>query len=324
MKTLTVTGLVLLLGLALPGSSQTQSSRIDNLPYEIYPLVLDVKPNLPSPFTGKNGEDYVIAVTSENKYAIIAVTVGNDREICRQLITDSVDFPELAATGLHTEASLDNIQSITGRSLAEITTLGRPGGLSQDGFLADDENILAVIKGDNRLVKKMDLTHPQLAKPLFHVLNMMDTDLKLGRWNMARHKWENIQYFYYNGQQVFVEAEDTKGGQQSIFNDSIEGAFYIKLWHQFDSTELQFLKKRYANLSDPEFNELMDRLGTIHTGEMEPQYIMRYGFYEGHTYWRADPVAIAFIFGLKDLTELDTLFDHDLHTVLTGHYTQHP
>jgi hypothetical protein len=54
---------------------------------------------------------------------------------------------------------------------------------------------------------------------------------------------------------------------------------------------------------------------------MQPQYIMRYGFYEGHTYWRTDPVSIAFIFGLKDLEEMEEAFPAKLYEMLTGHFT---
>ncbi len=66
------------------------------------------------------------------------------------------------------------------------------------------------------MVRRLGLTHPRLARPLFHVLNMMEEDLRLNRWNMAGHRWENITSFYYQGKKVFVEAEDTKGGQKSI------------------------------------------------------------------------------------------------------------
>ena len=43
----------------------------------------------------------------------------------------------------------------------------------------------------------------------------------------------------------------------------------------------------------------MGRLTRLRTGEMEPYYIMRYGFYEGHTEYRVDPIALAVTFGLK-------------------------
>ena len=69
-------------------------------------------------------------------------------------------------------------------------------------------------------------------------------------------------------------------------------------------------------------NELIKKISHIHTGEMAPYYIMRYGFYEGHTAWRADPIAISFVFGIKSLSEMDRLSGHNLYTSLTRHYTK--
>jgi len=48
---------------------------------------------------------------------------------------------------------------------------------------------------------------------------------------------------------------------------------------------------------------------------------MRYGFYEGHTSYRADPIAIAFIFGLRSLEEIEELFQGKLYKTLTEHFT---
>lgn len=314
--------LIILFLSSLQSLTQNNYIQVDSIPYKIYPQVNDTKPNLPSPFITNGGREFVIAVTKEEKYAIIQVTFSNNREICQQLIVDTTDFPLLAQTGLHSEERLDQVKTITGRSVEEITELGRPNGLSQAGFMAQDENIISVIKADNRIVSQLGHTHPQLAKPLFHVLNMMDTDLLLNRWNMSKHRWENIRYFYYNRHKVFVEVEDTKGGQKSIFNDNIEGGFYIQLWREFDAQEIQFLKEHYGHLSPKEFNELKTQLSFINTGEIEPQYIMRYGFYEGHTFWRTDPIAIAFIFGLKSLDELNRIFEGKLYEILTNHFTE--
>ena len=150
----------------------------------------------------------------------------------------------------------------------------------------------------------------------------MDTDLTLNRWNMARHRWENIRYFFYNNRKVFVEVEDTKGGQLSIFDDGIEGGFYIKLWREFDKEELKLLKDKYGHLTATQFDTLKTLLGSINTGEIQPQYIMRYGFYEGHTFWRTDPITIAFIFDLKTLAELDQVFEENLYRILTNHFTE--
>ena len=65
----------------------------------------------------------------------------------------------------------------------------------------------------------------------------------------------------------------------------------------------------------------MSRLTRLHTGEMEPYYIMRYGFYEGHTEYRVDPIALAVTFGLKPLTEIEQAFSGELDQVLTRHFT---
>jgi len=300
--------------------AQTYPALLDTIPYAIYPEVLPDPPDLPSPFQTNNGKEYVIAVTKMNQYAIIEVTLTNTREICQQLIIDSIDFPHLAKTGLHSEVELNKTKEITGRSLDEITSLARPNALSQAGFLAADEDIISVLKGDNQIVKKIGLTHPKMAAPLFHVLNMMDTDLALERWNMAKHKWENIHHFWYHEKKVYVEVEDTKGGQKSIFDDQIEGGFFIKLWRPFTQEEMIELEACFSHLTSEALDQLKKSISSMNIGEMEPQYIMRYGFYEGHTYWRADPIAISFIFGLKSLEVLNQIFEGKLDQVLMQHF----
>jgi hypothetical protein len=303
-------------------SGQNQIIDISEFSCTLYPGLNEDIPELPSPFLGSDGNEYVIAVNIDNKYAIIPVSLSNDRGICKQLVVDTFDFPDLAKTGLHKDSSFIELETITGKTLSEITTDGRPGGLSSDGFMASDEDVLSVLIGDNQIVKRLDLTHPQLAKPLFHVLNMMDEDLNLDRWNMRIHQWDHITYFFYNKKKINVIARDTKGGQKSIFNDGIGGAFHITLWREFDDEEIEFLKKIYNHLTSEQFSELKKLLSTIDTGEMEPQYIMRYGFYEGHTGWRTDPVAISFIFGLRMLSELEEIYTETLYEVLTTHFVE--
>jgi hypothetical protein len=313
--------MLLIAGIIIQCTSRNQKLDLTLLPYKIYPEVNNDRPDLDSPFTSKEKEEYVIAITKDNAFAIIPVTLSNERGICKQLIVDTLDFPDLVKNGIHSETQLDRIKTITGWSLDTISHLGRPQGLSHGGFMAEDEDILSVIRSDNHIVKKLDLTHPELAKPLFHVLNMIDWDLSLDRWNMAEHRWDNISSFYYNGNIINVEAFDTKGGQRSIFNDSIEGAFHIKLSHEFSNKETEYLHQHYGHLSEEEMEEFKARISYLNIGEMQPQYIMRYGFYEGHTFWRACPVAISYIFGFKSLGELDQLFEGDLFNIITNLYT---
>ena len=313
--------LLLIAVIVIQCTSKNQKIDLTLLPYKIYPEVNSDKPDLESPFCSQDNEEYVIAITKEKTFAIIPVILSNEKGICKQLVVDTLDFPDLAKSGIHAEAQLDQIKTITGWSLDTISHLGRPERLSHGGFMAEDEDILSVIRSDNRIVKKLGLKHRELAKPLFHVLNMMDMDLSLDRWNMARHRWDNITSFHYNGNIVYVEAYDTKGGQRSIFNDSIEGAFHIKLWHEFSQEETEYLNQHYAHLSEEEMEEFKARLSFLNIGEIQPQYIMRYGFYEGHTFWRACPVAISYIFGFISLEELDKLFEGDLFKIISSHYT---
>jgi hypothetical protein len=72
----------------------------------------------------------------------------------------------------------------------------------------------------------------------------------------------------------------------------------------------------------PQLIELEEKLTTIHFNEMVPYYLMRYGFYEGHTDYRADPIAIAYIFGLKSIEEIEHFFPGNLYQTLTQHFTR--
>jgi len=76
---------------------------------------------------------------------------------------NSGDFPSLAETGLHLDDELEKKDMITGIPVSLITYIGRPNRFSWAGFMAEDEDIISVLKGDNNLVKKIGLTHPQMA-----------------------------------------------------------------------------------------------------------------------------------------------------------------
>jgi hypothetical protein len=41
---------------------------------------------------------------------------------------------------------------------------------------------------------------------------------------------------------------------------------------------------------------------------MGARYFRRHGFNESHTEWRADLLAIAFVFGLKDIEDIERAF----------------
>jgi hypothetical protein len=296
--------------------------------YPCYPETLDAKPVIPSPYTTLDGAEIVTAFTKDQKYTLIPVTVEHGEPLNykqrqwgkgRQLEVDAADFPTLARTGLHSETELNQTKMITGRSIVEITELGRPGRSSGAGFMSHDEDIVSVLREDNQLVRELGLTHPQMARPLFHVWNMILRDFELKR--LGRF-WEHIEYILYNGKKVYLKAEGTRGWQESLFDDEILGMYQFEIWRELDQDEKAFLYEKYSSLSEEQIAEFIKKLSHFHTGEMVPYYIMRYGFYEGHTDYRADPIAIAYIFGLRSLAEIENTFPGNLYDVLTEHFVR--
>ncbi len=281
---------------------------------------------LSSPYMTKDGKEIVVILSGDSNHRLITVTVENGEPLNyeqrqwgkgRQLYVDADDFPTLAKTGLHSDVELEQIKTITGRSIVEITELGRPGSLSGAGFMAEDEDIISILGGDNRLVSKLGLTHSQMAKPLYHEWNMILEDNKLKR--LGRF-WEHC--ILYNENKIFIKVEGSRGWQESLFNDEIKGMYQMEMWRELELEEKAFLLEKYPDLGEVRMTELQKKLSHIHTGEMVPYYIMRYGFYEGHTDYRADPIAISFVFGFKSLQEIEAAFPGKLYEALTEHHTR--
>ncbi len=281
--------------------------------YPLYPETLETEPQVPSPLTTADGTELVIATTSAGRYGIVPVTL---KAKDRQCEADANDFPTLAGTGLHAEVELDRTRTITGRSVVEIAEFGLAGYLSDDGFLGADEEVVAILKDDNRTVKALGLTHPELARPLFYIWNMMNVDLDLNRWNMAEHRWRNMTTLLSRGRRVRLNAGDTNGGQLSIFADRIEGSFWIEIDGDLTQREQSFLTQRYAHLDGRQMGALIRALTRIRTGEIQPHYITWYGFYEGRTPWRTPPVALALVFGLRTLEEIEAAFPGRLYELM--------
>ena len=298
--------------------------------YPLYPRHLEKRPDIPSPYVADDGTEVVTALMKNGQYALMPVTVENGSPLLysarvptlygkdQQLQVDRGDFPALAKSGLHSDVELDSKDTITGMSIDLITYIGRPGRFSGAGFMADDEDIISVLKGDNHLVQELGLTHPQMARPLFHVWNMILKEIECGRFG----RFSSVQAFFYNGKEVLFKAESMKGWQRSIFQDEIKGRFDIDVRCDLTAQERAFLKENYAHLSELEMAELEESLTRFHFSEMVPYYITRYGFYEGHTDYRADPIAIARIFGLKTIQEIQTAFPANLHKTLKNHFTK--
>ncbi len=295
--------------------------------YALYPAILDHPPDIPSPVT-VGGTEVVVTTTASGRWALFAVTVANGEEYIyakqagkgRQLEVDGEDFPTLARTGLHSEIELDTVKTITGRSVSTITEIGRPEMSSGVGFMAADENIVSVLRGDNRIVRAMGLDHPGLARPLFHVWNSILAQLTAIRNHQG--SWKDIVAIRYNGRTVGVDWVTTRGWQESIFDDEIYGGCQLTISRQLEPSEIAFLRRSYPGLDAAEMKQLAAALSGINIGEMGPYYVKRYGFYEGHTSFRAEPVAIALIFGLQSVEELEAAFPGQLPQVLTTHHTR--
>jgi len=312
-----------------PPEDASYCTSCQQTPRPLYPNVLDKRPNIPSPYLTEEGAEILTAILKNGEHVFIPVTVENGKPLHyshrvssiygkdRQLQVDRGDFPALAETGLHSEAELDAKDMITGMPVDVITYIGRPWRFSGAGFMAEDEDIISVLKADNNLVIKLGLIHPQMARPLYHVWNMILQEIECGKLR----RFSGIRCFFYNGSRVTLRAESMKGWQISIFQDEIQGRFDIDVQRMLTPAERLFLQERYTHLSAAQMAELEEKLTSFHFSEMVPYYIMRYGFYEGHTDYRADPIAIACVFGLKSVEEIENAFPGSLYRTLINHST---
>jgi HEAT repeat protein len=303
-------------------AEDTSPVTFEDKSYALCPYRFDSRPSVASPYATDDGREIVVTSTKDDKYMLIPVTLANTERKGRQLHVNADDFPTLGRTGFHCELELDRTRIITGRSIAEITELARPDRLSTSGFIAEDEDIISVLKGDNRFARNLGLSHAQLAKPLFHVLNL--TARNQEQKNHLSYQGHRAEYppFFYNGKKISVKVEYTRGGQESIFADSLDGALAVQIRRDLQQQEKNYIESKYSHLSRQQREDLVKKLSSLFIGEMVMYYIKWYGFYEGHTGWRADPIAIAFIFGMKDLEQIDAAFDGKLYDALTEHFTR--
>ncbi|HRW85165.1 MAG TPA: hypothetical protein P5180_07005 [Bacteroidales bacterium] len=297
--------------------------------YNLYPFSYDTMPGIKSPTYINDSVESILIVTKEDKFALAPVTVENGKPLLysykvgtymgkdQQLLIDKGDFPELAKTGLHSDDRLDNTKAITGIPTEIINCTGRPNAYSTTGFMAEDEDIISVLKSDNRTVQKLGLTHPQLARPLYHIWNLILLEYESGNWGRF---YDNIKHVYYNENILNFQASGSKGWQISIFLDEIQGRHNIHIERKLTEKEEKYLREKYVTLSPDKMNDLKFRLSNLDFSEMLPYYIMRYGFYEGHTGYRTDPVSVAFIFGLRSLEQIDKALEGKLYNALFDHF----
>lgn len=305
---------------------------IDTENFKFAPDYYSARPRTNSPVISEKNRELVLVEMNNDRYSWFDATVENGEPFDykkglygkgNQLLAAANDFPGLARKGIHSEKDLCNTKTITGRSVSQITIDGRPWASSGVGFMAENETIMSVIHADNQTLKKIHLTHPDVARPLFHLWNISREFEKFSPEPVTDEKSELVAMIY-NGNRILIKNTGSRGWQESIFNDEILGSGHIEIWRELNTGELEFLKKNYAHLSNNQFGELINMISHIHTGDMVFFYINRYGFYEGHTEYRVDPVSVVLIFGLKSIEDVHNVCGSDLFRYFTTHFTQNP
>ncbi len=295
----------------------------DGVEYPLFPEFVEEFAHLPSPFETEDRREILVAQFVDGRAALVDVTCVEDtaevdghRVIFshgRQLSLGCEDFPTLARTGLHAAEELESVSAITGRPLAALNRLAQPEQISTAGFLAQGEDLISVLMADNETVKALGLLHADLARPLHHAWNLILAEMGPSR---AAARSKQIPFVFYRGHAVRLETGSSRGFQESLFDDEIIGNSRIWIERDLADEELAFLRKTYPLLAPADTDKLIERLTRIHTGEMVAYYIQRYGFYEGHTEYRADPVALAWIFGLRSLQQIEEALPGQLPRVL--------
>ena len=324
--------LLLILSSCKTGIYKNRLERVNSEDIKIAPEYYTDKPDLPSPALTEDNREMVLLRFKGERYTYIDATVENGEPFDykrrmygkgNQLMADAEDFPSLALNGVHSEEELKNTKIITGSSVSRITVDGRPWGSSGVGFMAADETIMSVIWGDNKKVKQLGLTHPDIARPLFHLYNI---SREVGNYSIDTVTGDRMQMekMIYNGKEISVKITGSRGWQESIFEDEILGSGHIEISREADEDEMVFLQQEYGNLSEDKFEELKKNLFDIHTGEMVFFYINRYGFYEGHTEYRVDPAAVALIFGMRTIEDIHNVAGGDLYKYFTSSFTKNP
>ena len=319
----------MLSGCVAPGFYDENTVTSGHRTYQTFPYHDTIFPVLGSPFISDLEREFITVRVSDSLYTIMDVTSenGDTLDYTRnlrgkgfQLLPDSLDFPFFKENGIHSPGELTNTKQITGITISKITLDGRPGRSSGAGFMAHDETILSVIYADNETIKAMSLKHMDLAKPLFHLWNLGREREK--HYDTLKIAHPELNAIFYNGHEIYVRILGSRGWQESIFHDEILGNYHLYASRKATPDEQAFLSKAYTHLSPDEFALMMIKLTEIHTGEMVPFYITRYGFYEGHTEFRADPVTIAFVFNLIPVQQLHKITGGDLYTYFSTHFSK--
>jgi hypothetical protein len=177
---------------------------------------------------------------------------------------------------VNSDDSIRQLTTLTGLTIAEIEDRARPCHCSKwqdcsvDGFLGENEGFITRLLEDNLFVRQKQLTHQKIAKPLF-ILATMNKDYchiaqETGDFKTGQCLLNKITFS--------VSINCTNGYQESIFNDHLRSSCIVNAVKMPQRQNLSF-----------------DQV-------LLPNYIDRYGFYEGHTIYRVAPQTIIDFFEL--------------------------
>lgn len=225
-----------------------QYESIDSGELQFFPVTYAEKPDLPSPAQNASGREVVLVRLQDSLYTWFDATVENGDTFDyktkkfgkgNQLLADENDFPTFALSGIHSDKELASTKIITGRSVSQITVDGRPGGSSGAGFMTADETILSVLWNDNKTVRKLGLTHPDLARPMFHLWNVSRT-CEIFNQNRPAEERTELKALIYNVHEVEIKITGSRGWQESIFNDEILGTGHLEVWRELEKQKMDF------------------------------------------------------------------------------------
>jgi hypothetical protein len=199
--------------------------------------------------------------------------------------------------GVNSSETISRLAELTGLPISELERRMLPddrsmykpkryeyygSGSGFGGFLKPGESLLEVMTQDNDYVQGQRLTHQDVAKPLFQMLNAFFKAMKEGA-----SPYDTF-YFRLHGKTYGYIVFGFPMGQCCPFNDGIIIPGQNFLVKEFDG-EPQRLDLR---------DETSLKCKTFTFAWLHPYMIARYGFYEGNVDFRKDPKKIVDFFGL--------------------------
>ena len=261
-----------------------------------YPETLAVRPALPSPTTASDGTDLVVMLTREGRWAVVPANPKDAEARVQQRRVDAHDFPTLRADrpalGCGSRAVGDDH-----RPLARRDRRPRPAGRSLDGGLPGRRRGRPERPRRRQPAGGRARAHPPAARP--PALAPPFT-ARRGRGRGPRHQGRT-------GVDLRRRPRGLLPHRDPAVADAGRGGVSP------------------AEVRPPSPRTVGPPRGAAERdapGEIEPHYVQWYGFYQGHTTWRVDPIAIAFVLGLRALDEIEAAFPGRLDEALTAHFTR--